>query len=51
MNKKALRVPDDIGHMRHKPRQIRLGHGDAGAKEALRKLLSGLYQGMEVVVG
>jgi len=40
-----------IGRMRHKPRQIRLVHGDAGAKEALRKLLSGLYPGMEVVVG
>ena len=40
-----------VGRMRHKPRQIRLVHGDAGAKEALRKLLSGLYLGMEVVVG
>ncbi len=37
-----------VGRMRHKPSQIRLVHGDAGAKEALRKLLSGLYPGVEV---
>ena len=39
-----------VARMRHKPRQIRLVHGDAGAKETLRELLSGLYPGMEVVV-
>lgn len=40
-----------VGRMRHKPRQIRLVHGDAGAKQALREVLGGLHPGVEVVVG
>lgn len=39
-----------IGRMRHKPRQIRLVHGEAGAKRALAQALSARYPGTEVLI-
>jgi metallo-beta-lactamase family protein len=39
-----------IGRMRIKPRQVRLVHGDEGAKATLARLLREHYPGMEVVV-
>jgi metallo-beta-lactamase family protein len=41
---------DFIGRMRVKPRQVRVVHGDDGAKAALAGLLRGRHAGMEVVV-
>lgn len=39
-----------IGRMRRKPRQVRLVHGDAGAKQALAEAIRGRFAGVEVVV-
>ncbi|MCU0842313.1 MAG: MBL fold metallo-hydrolase [Thiobacillaceae bacterium] len=39
-----------IGRMRVKPAQVRLVHGDAGAKAALAEALRARHRGMEVVV-
>ena len=39
-----------IKRMRKPPREVRLVHGDEGAKRALRGALLGLRRGIEVVV-
>jgi len=39
-----------IGRMRHKPEQVRLVHGDAGAKQALAAVIRQRHPGMDVVV-
>ncbi|MEW5788591.1 MAG: MBL fold metallo-hydrolase [Pseudomonadota bacterium] len=39
-----------VARMRVKPRQVRLVHGDAGAKQALADALHSRFPGMEVVV-
>jgi metallo-beta-lactamase family protein len=41
---------DFIGRMRTKPRQVRLVHGDDGAKRTLAALLRQRHPGVEVVV-
>jgi metallo-beta-lactamase family protein len=41
---------DFIGRMRTKPRQVRLVHGDDGAKRTLAALLQQRHPGVEVVV-
>lgn len=40
-----------VSRMRHKPRQIRLVHGDPEAKQSLASHLAHAHPGMEVVVG
>jgi hypothetical protein len=39
-----------MGRMRHAPRQVRLVHGDEGAKQRLATLLPERHAGMNVVV-
>ncbi len=39
-----------VGRMRDKPRQVRLVHGDVGAKEALAGAIRAQHPGIEVVV-
>jgi metallo-beta-lactamase family protein len=40
-----------IGRMRVKPREVILVHGEAGAKDSLRRELQGRFLGMEVRIG
>ena len=39
-----------IGRMRHKPRQVRLVHGDAGAKQALAAAIRQRHPNIEVII-
>ncbi len=39
-----------IGRMRHKPRQVRLVHGDAGAKQALAAAIRQRHPNTEVII-